>query len=403
MYSNPPTPPQTSSPGPIGGPIAPPNLGPIGAPLPVLTGLTGLNPLQISAKPFYPAYSSPHLKNITTFAETRLSKSFGCFVATFAGFSCFPSQVGIPISSPVVDVDGHLWSVRIYACGVDESATGFISCYLVHESEDPVRAAVKITLINAKFSSDNHIAATDTDKMMPGKGATIGWAKFIHQTSYTRYCLDDVLVLRIDLTLFTTPKMVLISTPRRSRSGEIARVTGSSTINDSLAAMLFDASTADVHFQIDQVSIPAHRFILSMRSEVLKKMCADPLLPVIQIEAGIEPAVIREMIRFIYTDQYNSDVLRLHYDQLLTIACRFQVLGLMHICANHMYSLISAENVSKILRAADACNAQDLRATALAYIVKYAKDVVQHADFFENLTSELRREVILALANVPSK
>lgn len=370
----------------------------------------------------HPAYSSPHLKNVGIFAETRMTKSFGCFAATFAGFTSFPAQPGVPVSSPVVEIEGHQWSVRVYACGVDESATGFISCYVVHESDEPIRAAVKITLINAKFSSDNHVAATDTDKLLPGRGSTIGWAKFIHQASYSRYCLDDVLVLRIDLTLFSTPKQVVHGAPRKSRSSEHIK-TGN--VVDSLSAILFDTATADVSFIVGEKTIPAHKFILALRSNVFRALFGlGALLPaqggangdspdarnLISLRTNglgqdevvlqdMEAATVQEFVRFLYTDSISSDVLRLHYDQLLTLSCRFQVVGLMTVCASHTYSMISTDNVARILRAADACNASELRASALAYIVKYAKEVVQNADFFDHLTSDLSKEVILALAS----
>ncbi|RYG58655.1 MATH domain-containing protein, partial [archaeon] len=156
------------------------------------TALNSTAYLVPAAKPFYPAYNSPLLKNVTTFAETRLAKVYTSFVATFAGFSCFPSQAGVGVNSPSVEIEGHQWCVRIYAAGVDENVGGYVSVYLVHDSDEPIRAGVRITLVNSRYSSDNHVVSTEGDRYMASKGASIGWGKFIHTSSVNRYCIDDV-------------------------------------------------------------------------------------------------------------------------------------------------------------------------------------------------------------------
>eukprot|EP01039_Chlorochromonas_danica_P007750 gene7750-8561_t len=432
------------------------------------------------------AYASPHLKNISTFAETKLQKSFGCFVATFSGFSCFPSQPGVPINSPSVEIEGHQWSVRLYASGVDENAAGFISCYLVHESEEAIRAAVKITLINAKYSSDNHIAATEMDKLMPGKGSTIGWAKFLLQSALPRYCAEDALVLRIDLTIFFPPKTLVVATPRKPRQQEGNK--SCQSILEALSSLLFDPHTADVLLLAGGEAIPAHKFMLSLRSDVFRKRLANigaellgddielKMLPnminnissmsmvdvaslsrgvsgeeegtvtmafptttlasaknissnnsnsnnqissnnscnsvfksgvtkpeMVQIEVDVDAVVVREMVRYLYTDVFSNDVLRLHYDQVLLLACQYELVGVQALCAQSVYSTINTENVARILRAADSCGSSELRQAALAFIVKNAREVVQQKDFFSVLTPDLHKEVILALSALSMK
>lgn len=467
----------------------------------------GSGGLQGTPRHAFSAYASPHLKNISTFAETKLQKSFGCFVATFSGFSCFPSQPGVPINSPSVEIEGHQWSVRLYASGVDENAAGFISCYLVHESEEAIRAAVKITLINAKYSSDNHIAATEMDKLMPGKGSTIGWAKFLLQSALPRYCAEDALVLRIDLTIFFPPKTLVVATPRKPRQQEGNK--SCQSILEALSSLLFDPHTADVLLLAGGEAIPAHKFMLSLRSDVFRrqlrksvngsnslnpdfanidsKMSSQSLLKsvtinslssltlgeegslsrgvsceeegtvtttslpattvapaksissnnsnnnsnsnnqisssnngggsscnsvfksgvtkpeMVQIEVDVDAVVVREMVRYLYTDVFSNDVLRLHYDQVLLLACQYELVGVQALCAQSVYSTINTENVARILRAADSCGSSELRQAALAFIVKNAREVVQQKDFFSVLTPDLHKEVILALSALSMK
>eukprot|EP01031_Cornospumella_fuschlensis_P031662 gene31662-38264_t len=360
-----------------------------------------------AAKPFYPAYNSPLLKNVTTFAETRLSKVYTSFVATFAGFSCFPSQAGVGVNSPCVDIEGHQWCVRIYAAGVDENVGGYISVYLVHDSDEPIRAGVRITLVNSRYSSDNHVVSTEGDRYMAGKGASIGWGKFIHTSSVNRYCIDDVMVLRLDVTVFLPPKMILVNVPRsKSLGGEKVTGTGEGAstttggsmpgLQDILSRILHkDEGGADVRFlvakkdanagqkkagdsnDLDHEVIYAHSFILSLRSDVFRKLFksgrkaeGSDYFDICVDDSLITAQAVKEMLRYLYTDQLSSaDLLRQsasvpYYPlagpyppaslctALLLLACKYSLPPLLTLCAQHMSVQINSENVCGVLRAA---------------------------------------------------
>ena len=154
------------------------------------------------------------------------------------------------------------------------------------------------------------------------------------------------------------------------------------------------------------VRIPAHKFILSLRSPVFRAMFSGDMMEATSNEVLIQDfdsVVMAEFVRFLYTDRCDRSALEQHAEQLLAAACKYQVPGLETLCENHLCSTLSVGNVVNILYLSDLYNAAQLKARALHYIAHNAKEVVQAEGFFQSLSFGLCQEVIRALAGVDAQ
>eukprot|EP01039_Chlorochromonas_danica_P010824 gene10824-biopygen5427 len=107
--------------------------------------------------------------------------------------------------------------------------------------------------------------------------------------------------------------------------------------------------------------------------------------------------VVKAMLRFLYSDDCEDHDLADHGDQLLAIACKYGISGLVEKVESHLSSTLTIANAAKVLRMADMCNAQKLRSSALDFIAHNLKAISQTSDFFEVLGVPLTQELVLKL------
>ena len=149
-----------------------------------------------------------------------------------------------------------------------------------------------------------------------------------------------------------------------------------------------------------EVRISAHKFILTMRSPVFRTMFASGMVEARTNEVHIQDfdaAVVKEFLRFLYTDQCDIEP---YVEQLLAMACMYQVKALQGFCVDYLCSTLSATNVANILQVSDQNNTESLKKRALQYITENAKKVVATEGFCQSLTVEQCQDVMRALAGL---
>eukprot|EP01039_Chlorochromonas_danica_P009426 gene9426-biopygen4741 len=112
--------------------------------------------------------------------------------------------------------------------------------------------------------------------------------------------------------------------------------------------------------------------------------------------------VVKAMLRFLYSDDCEEHDLADHGDQLLAIACKYGIPGLVEKVESHLSSTLTIANAVQVLRMADMCNAQKLRYSALDYIALNLKAVVQNRDFSQHMDRQLMFDLICWLSGVSS-
>eukprot|EP00981_Chlorochromonas_danica_P012100 scaffold4472_cov268-Ochromonas_danica.AAC.1 len=93
--------------------------------------------------------------------------------------------------------------------------------------------------------------------------------------------------------------------------------------------------------------------------------------------------VVKAMLRFLYSDDCEDHDLADHGDQLLAIACKYGISGLVEKVESHLSSTLTITNAAKVLKMADMCNAQKLKSSALKFIAQNLKAISQTSDFLE--------------------
>jgi speckle-type POZ protein len=116
---------------------------------------------------------------------------------------------------------------------------------------------------------------------------------------------------------------------------------------------------SDIIFKVRGCEFPAHKSILSVRSEVFAAMFQHPtkenLTNQIKIE-DIEPDVFRELLRFIYTGRVQVDKLETMAVSLFKAADKYLLDQLKMTCENHFLRHMSPENCVFLLLNGDLQN-----------------------------------------------
>jgi len=343
----------------------------------------------------------------STVVQTRMRKSCVSFTAHFVGLSCFPSSPGVFTSSSPVDLEDKQWSVRLYPGGKEKATAGYISCGIVLESRGTTRASYRISVIN-QMGWKNHVVNSDTVKTFTNlngeeQDAECCEHRFISRDAVKNaasgHCVDDTVIIQVELTVFGEVERSVLST---NVKGSILDRRGRS-LTEELSELLFEENMSDLKIYVQEEVILAHKFILCLRSTVFKAMLCGPMTEGIRGEIIIEdasPLVIKEMLRFMYLDYCDPEVLLHHAEELLAVACKYDLERLQHICENHLCINLNKHNVAGVLHLADLYGASLLKKRALVFISQNTKEVVSSESFFSSLNHALCQEVIKALAGM---
>eukprot|EP01034_Spumella_vulgaris_P042931 gene42931-53264_t len=114
-----------------------------------------------------------------------------------------------------------------------------------------------------------------------------------------------------------------------------------------MSALMKDASdSGDIWFHTgtDDISIPAHRLIVSARSPVFSEwLKADTTSSTIEI-ADFSSKVVRGLVSFMYSGTCDSQLMNAHPEKLFNIAHKYEVRGLVNSCVNYMSANLTAQN-----------------------------------------------------------
>eukprot|EP00981_Chlorochromonas_danica_P003430 scaffold654_cov207-Ochromonas_danica.AAC.15 len=108
------------------------------------------------------------------------------------------------------------------------------------------------------------------------------------------------------------------------------------------------------------------------------------------------------MLRFLCSDGCEDRDLADHGDQLLAIACKYGISGLVEKVESHLSSTLTITNAAKALRMADTCNAQKPGSSAPDFIAHNPKEVVEKRDFSQYMDRQLMFDLICKLSGASS-
>ena len=168
---------------------------------------------------------------------------------------------------------------------------------------------------------------------------------------------DELLRLLLD-NASGDAMITFLFSPSESRS--ITQASGNSAVTD-----MSDATIPKLH---------AHRCILSTRSPVFKTMLEAPMTEGetdTVLISDISYEVLREVLRFLYTNKFTRDmdtVLDDMGEAILYAAHKYEVTGLVGLCEQHFIRRISVDNARAMHQLASKYSLTNLTAAVDAYI-----------------------------------
>lgn len=175
------------------------------------------------------------------------------------------------------------------------------------------------------------------------------------------------------------------------------------SLGDCMLQAYIAPEFADVHLVCDDRRLPAHKFILSARSDVFAAMFSHKRTTECQrnevIITDTEPDILEAMLRFIYTD--HCPLTRENAGGLLTAADKYNLPRLKGQCEEFLCHNIDANNVQNALLLSHLHEATQLQKFAVDFILNNVKKVTQSPGW--NAICEthpkIMTELILKLTN----
>lgn len=344
---------------------------------------------------------------VSTVVQTRMKKSHANFTVHFVGLSGYPNQLNEATSSPLVEVDELIWSVTIFPGGMNGDST-FLACGIVLESPKKIRASYRISLVN-QMGWKNHTVVSDNVKTFDGQATGSPHvssrahfeSKFISRDALKNaasgHCVDDTIIVQVELVIFGDMETAVVSAPAKP----IDHLRVGNTLQQDLRALLHSPELADVQLIVEDTVIPAHKFILALRSSVFRAMLNGPMSEGVSgkvVITDFSAEAIQDMLCFMYTDTISESALVQHCDELLAIACKYDIGMLQSLCETQLVATMTVNNASNLLQMADLYGAVHLKHRCLHFVAQNARAVASHDSFYDNLSASLCHEVIRAIA-----
>ena len=220
-------------------------------------------------------------------------------------FSLLPQKTGESLVSTVFcdqSEEKVEWQLELYPKGENEQSKNFISLYLMLLKPQPalkLNATSKCVLINRNQSLLAR-GAVHTAVFKSGPGW--GYAKLLEQIKITPTTLPrDELHVKGEVTY--TVKHTSLSGPHPSLP--IAS-SGSGSMATHYKQLFESKLQSDIVIQVKDAKFDAHKLVLGTRSPVFlatfQSNLTETQTNTLKIK-GIEPAVFKEVLRFLYTDQ----------------------------------------------------------------------------------------------------
>ena len=131
-----------------------------------------------------------------------------------------------------------------------------------------------------------------------------------------------------------------------------------------------------------EIKIPCHRTVLIARSDYFETMLDHPTLEKKNNEVilnDIDADVLRETLRFIYTDEV-PQMAKFHYD-LLVVADRLILPKLKMMCEDFLLKNLSMTTVGRTLTYADMAQTKKLREAALDFAADHSQELVKDVEW----------------------
>ncbi|KAF7092752.1 hypothetical protein CFC21_095209 [Triticum aestivum] len=245
------------------------------------------------------------------------------------------------IRSPRASVGGYEWCIRYYPDADREMIEDHVSVYVELVSKGAkARALFDLRLVNQA-----NVNKSELEK--------------------SPYLRDDHLIIECDLSVISNVPLVADAMEIQVPPSDLA---------DNLGTWLETEEETDVTFNVRGETFPAHKTVLAMRSPVFKAELYGPMGSRTALNITVEdvqPAVFKELLRFIYTDSLPSqdnlddDMVK----HLLVAADRYAMERMKMICEGILCRRLRVETVATTLALADQHHCSRLKEACIEFVI----------------------------------
>lgn len=156
--------------------------------------------------------------------------------------------------------------------------------------------------------------------------------------------------------------------------------------DDLATGMLFNEATADVWLKVQDERLPAHRAVLAARCDYFRAMLYGGMQEAcskeVQIDDSFSPALMRALVRYIYTQQLEPVTLE---DAVRLVACadHFGMSDLRDAMLCEIEKSLSCNTVLEVLTWAMESHQEQIEERCLQYVVAEAWPVLTSSSFLE--------------------
>lgn len=208
---------------------------------------------------------------------------------------------------------------------------------------------------------------------------------------------NDTIVFKFEIICSWAEKSKDALSPFKRRAVDILAHPAKSicTASSDLLRLADDGASFDaIIVGSDGLETKAHRFVLSMRSDVLRAILNGNLgendtHEQIQIPE-FTTDVIKLFVRFFYSDDIDAADLAQHVWDLHAIAHKYNVLSLQQVCENCVIKQLAPSTVIHVL-----CKCEQMRSTeklrreVLLYIARHRRTLVKDGSYMKSFNSYL--------------
>ncbi|KAF8771927.1 Speckle-type POZ protein B like protein [Argiope bruennichi] len=161
-----------------------------------------------------------------------------------------------------------------------------------------------------------------------------------------------------------------------NKSFNIEEILPTSSMKEELQRFYQDGTFSDVHLTVGNETFPAHRLILSLRSQKFKELFLNDLSKRSIQLTDLDPGTLRDLLNFIYT----NNVVNMTWEKaqkLFSAGERYQVMPLKHACLKFMTENINESNACNVLILADEQQDEQVKKLALEFFLKHGKSILK--------------------------
>lgn len=334
------------------------------------------------------------------------------YMWTINNFSFCREEMGEVLKSSTFSAgpnDKLKWCLRINPKGLDEESKDYLSLYLllvqcnkteVRSSKgqvEEVRAKFKFSILNAKREETKAMESQRAYRFVQGKDW--GFKKFIRRD----FLLDEQNGLLPDdrLTIFCEVSVVADTVNVTGQSNMMQFRVPPCRLSEDMGILFEKSLFADCVLCSGNKEFQVHKAVLACRSPVFAAMFEHGMTEARSdrvIIEDIDPEVLREMLKFMYTGSAPS--LERMADELLAAADKYQLERLKVMCEQALCLSLTNESACETLILADLHSAEHLKQQAIEYVNLHANEVME-SDGWKILVKEhppLLEQVFKALA-----